>query len=115
MMNHTKDYKNLIGFLLGPIRERPGMYLGKNEISCLANIIIGYSIGHEMGKSAESSTDTTFVDFLKWYENKNSLPRASYWKQYFLNEANQNETLALELFFRHLEEYNNEINAPNKR
>lgn len=113
MGTDIKEYKNLTGFLLGPVRQRPGMYLGEPKISLLPNLILGYSIGFHMAKSNDTAMDNYFGEtgFLEWFFKKYNIGQTSFWKTPFLDEANQDEQKALELFFKYLDEYNNEING----
>jgi hypothetical protein len=107
MTTNNKEYKNLIGLLLGPIRERPAMYLGENKISNLPNFIIGYSMGFLMAKNADTPIDNYFDNpgFITWYLNTKKITWASYWHTLFLEEAKGDEKEALDLFFKYLEEY----------
>jgi DNA gyrase/topoisomerase IV subunit B len=107
-----KEYKNLTGILLGPIRQRPGMYLGEPKISLLPNFILGYSIGYHMAKNNDDAMDNYFGEtgFLDWFFKKYTIEPTSLWRTPFLEEANQDEGKALELFFKYLDEFNNEKN-----
>jgi hypothetical protein len=110
---NLKEYKDLTGFLLGPLRKRPGMFLGRPEISRLPNFILGYSIGFEMAKTSDNEADYYFGEngFLDWYFKMFPERFSSYWTDSFLIEANNDETLALEIFFNYLERYKNEKNC----
>ncbi|WNJ17442.1 hypothetical protein [Pontibacter sp. G13] len=105
MQQQIKDYHSIIEFLLGPVRKRPGLYLGGTEISLLPNFIIGFQVGYEMARPDTSLQENRFADFLGWYEKTHDVRKASFWKSYFLDEANQDETIALTIFFDRLEEY----------
>lgn len=112
MGTDIKEFKNLTGLLLGPIRQRPGMYLGEPRISLLPNFILGYSMGFHMAKKHDTAMDEFFGEtgFVEWFFKKYNIVQSSFWQTPFLDEANQDERKALELFFKYLEEYNKEMN-----
>lgn len=109
----VKDYKNLTGFLLGPVRERPAMYLGNGnvKISSVLNFITGYSIGFEMAKENATAIDDYFSEngFVEWFLKKKGIENISFWETPLLEEANNDEEKALHLFFEYLEKYNQEV------
>jgi len=113
MGNDIKKYKNLTGLLLGPIRKRPGMYLGEPKISLLSNFIFGYQMGFYMAKNNDGAMDEYFGEtgFLEWFFKKYNIRQTSFWRTPFLDEADQDEKKALELFFKYLEEYSKEMNT----
>jgi DNA gyrase/topoisomerase IV subunit B len=110
MGTDIKEYKNLTGLLLGPIRQRPAMYLGEAKISSLPNFILGYNMGFNMARNRDVSIDEYFSEngFLEWFFKKYNIAQTSFWHTPFLEEAKQDEKKALELFFKYLEEYNTE-------
>lgn len=101
--------KNLTELLLGLIRTRPGMYLGENKISKLTNFISGYHFGFAI---AGNHTDPYFGKngFLDWLEKKYNFKQSSSWEAPFLEEADRDESKALEIFFKYLEEYQKDMN-----
>jgi len=111
MGTDLKEYRNLTGLLLGPIRERPGMYLGEPRISLLPNFILGYSMGFHMAKNIDEAMDEYFGEtgFLEWFLKKYKIKQTSFWQTPFLDEANNDEKKALEIFFKYLDEYNREM------
>ncbi len=111
MPTDIKEYKNLIGLLLGPIRERPAMFLGENKISELPNFLLGYSMSSLMTKTSETHVDKYFNEpgFIDWYFNKYNITWTSFWQTPFLEEAKGDEKKALNLFFKYLEEYSKSI------
>lgn len=117
MAKGFKDYKDLTGLLLGPIRERPAMYLGEGKISKLQNFIFGYSIGFLMAKQSDKQIDTYFdkPGFLDWFTEKYNIKQTNFWYAPFLDEANGDEKLALELFFKYLEEYSKRETASTNK
>lgn len=98
------EYLNITEFLLRYVRERPGMYLGTNEISKLPNFIIGYSVSNNL---QPENKDLYFDNggFLEWYEEKYKPKQSSFWCDWFTNESNGDERLALKLYFEKLEEF----------
>ncbi len=113
MATNIKEYKDLIGLLLGPIRERPAMYLGEYKISKLPNFILGYSMGSLMTKNSDTPVDKYFDNpgFIDWFLTTRKIAFASYWHTLFLEEAKGDEKEALDLFFKYLEKYSKIIQA----
>jgi len=111
MPTNLTDYKNLIGLLLGPIRERPALYLGEYKISNLFNFINGYGMGSLMTANRDTAVDKYFDNpgFIEWFFDKYKIERASFLRTPFLEEANGDEKKALDLFFNYLEEYSKTI------
>lgn len=110
MSRKIKEYENLIGLLLGPVRERPAMYLGEARLTMMPNFITGYEMGYQMTKSDNSSTEHYFESpgFLNWYFEKNTIGRlTNTWMNPFWDEANGDDFEALMIYFKHLEEYAN--------
>ncbi len=103
---NIKVYKDLLGLLLGPVREKPGMYIGEAKISNLPNFIIGYNMAIQMSTDTTISSDRYFQPgFLEWFYHRYHIKPASFWETAFLEEAKNDEEKALELFFEYLEEY----------
>lgn len=99
-------YKDLIGLLLGPIRERPALFLGEYKISALPNFITGYSIGRHLNKSSNAKPDRfDEPGFIDWYFKTYKIESKIFWHTPFLEEAKGDEKKALDLFFKYLEEY----------
>jgi len=97
-------YENLTELLLNEIRQRPGMFLGKNHISKLPNFIHGY---HFSDSISQRQPDFYFGNngFLIWYKDKYKPTEMSFWHDYFLEEADNDDEKALDIFFERLEEY----------
>lgn len=102
-----KEYKNLIGLLLGPIRQRPAMYLGEYKISMLPNFIFGYNMGFYIAKNNDVDMDAYFDEcgFLEWFYKKYNIEKSSFWITPFLEEAKNDEKKALDIYFKYLDEY----------
>lgn len=113
MGTDNNDYQNLTEFLLGPLRIRPAMYLGKATISSLAIFVGGYMVGFRNGKDSDSPFDDFFGEngFLEWFFKKYEIESPSFWETPFLDKVNQDQEAALELFFTYLEEYSKERHA----
>ena len=107
MKKHTQEYRDLLSFLLGTLRKRPGMYLGEAKISKLVNFISGYMICLNITGNADKYFDNP--GFLSWLYDNYNFDKTSYWTDPFLKEANGDESKALELFFNYLEEYSKSI------
>lgn len=105
-----KVYKDLIGFLLGPVRQHPGMYLGEDKISKLQNFIFGYEMGVRLN-CKEGIQDNYFGEngFINWFYKKNNTKMDSSWESPFLKQAEGDERKALLIYFKYLEEFNNTL------
>ena len=116
MPTDLKIYKDLTGVLLGPVRERPALYLGEYKISKLPNFITGYSIGSHMTKNIDAQPDKYFEGpgFINWFFKKYNIADTSFWQTPFLEEAKGDEKKALDLFFDYLDEYSKCISADTK-
>src|SRR6218665_702852 len=113
MSTNIRDYKHLIGLLLGPVRERPALFLGENKISKLPEFIVGYNMGYLMTRTPDTPAERYFDDpgFIEWFFEKHKIPRYGLWHQAFLEQAHGDEKKALDLFFTSLEEYAGSIQA----
>jgi hypothetical protein len=113
MVTDLKIYKDLIGLLLGPVRERPALYLGEYKISALPNFITGYSLGRHLNKNTDAKPDKYFDEpgFIQWYFKKYNIADTSFWQTPFLEEAKGDEKIALDLFFKYLDEYSKSNSA----
>lgn len=103
-MNQQPQYNNLTEILLLVVRKMPGMYLGKNHISLLPNLIIGYMLCDGI---SGRPTDFYFGEdgFIAWYEKKYAREQQSFWDGYFLDEAGNDQVKALDIYFQRLEEF----------
>lgn len=112
-MAGKKVEKSVIDFLLGYFRQRPGMYLGRNQISLLSTFMTGYRFSLQEN-GYDISSDPFFGNdsggFFIWFQNKRGYSSSSNWYLTILKECNGEEEKALELFFNLLEEYKNELN-----
>jgi hypothetical protein len=85
------------------------MYLGEPAISNLSNFITGYMIALN-----NHGIDDPYFDadgFIDWFCSKYKIGFLSLWKTPFLEEAQNDEKEALMLYFKYLEEYQNERNT----
>jgi hypothetical protein len=80
MPKNINDYKGLTEILLGPVRKRPGMYLGEAKISKFANFIIGYRIGYLVAKNDNELEDIYFgeLGFIEWFYKKYNIDNTSH-------------------------------------
>jgi hypothetical protein len=94
------EYKNLTELLLFVIRMRPHMFLREAKISNLVDFLNGYRFGNAL-------KDEYFGEdgFLEWFWKKYNIKYPSFWQTAFLDEANDDEKKALELYFGYLDEY----------
>jgi len=97
-------YNNLTELLLNVVQRRPGLYLGLNYISKLPNFILGYQFGHDLRHPEKEDFYFGEQGFLSWYKQKYTPRERSFWHDYFLEEANNDEIQALNLYFDRLDE-----------
>lgn len=96
------DTSDLTHFLLNNVRRTPSIYLKNATISNLSIFLSGYQ--------CSNPTDKYFsleYGFLKWYYNKKGINEVyfSTWEYPFLLEASDDEFMALQLYFKYLQEY----------
>jgi hypothetical protein len=111
-----KEIKNMVDFLLGPVRKRPAMYLRYKKISYLESFVTGYMVCEGLNKNSELK-EPFFGDkgigFVEWLEKKNGGQKFSFWSWSFMEKANHDEETALEYFFEALEEFKNDCIPEN--
>ena len=107
MTSKLIQYRNLTELLLRVIRKRPAMYLGDNTISSLSKFIIGYSFGFDAAKVSDDEFDSYFgkYGFVEWFLREENLQPTSFWETPFLDKANGDEKVALQIYFEYLEKY----------
>lgn len=90
------------------------MYLGAPKLSRLPNFIVGYQLGFSMAKPDDMLMDPYFGrgGFLDWYFTQYPERLSSFWTDSFLEEAQDDDELALNLFFDYLERYCQQREAP---
>lgn len=99
-------------FLLDILRDRPGMFLKEPKISMLSTFLLGYSVGRTIARQEDDFYGEH--GFIPWLLHKKGNPRVSFWEVILMEEANNDEYRALELFFEYLEEFQQEKNQPNE-
>ena len=108
-IKELKDYSSFSEFLLGPFRERPGMYISDCDIDGLVTFLSGLSIGYGMANPENKVKDDIFSEngFLLWYQKFHPGKSYSRWSRYFLEAANKDGKIAFKLFFEYLEKFSN--------
>lgn len=102
-------FRKLTDFLLQQMQQRPGLYLKEPGISNLSTFLIGYNLGRIMGKAAGND----FFEengFIQWLLHKKKNTTAPFWEAILMEEADNDEFRALELFFEYLEEFKTKTN-----
>ena len=68
-------------------------------------------MGFHMAKGKDTAMDDYFGEtgFLEWFYKKYNIEQTSFWETPFLDEANNDEKEALQLFFKYLDDYNREM------
>lgn len=108
MITQIKNCSDLTDILLNVIRKKPGMFLGKNNIWSLSTFLNGYEMATMMYRD---NMDSFYSEngFKKWFLTIKNAHNVSFWEIPLIEEAEGDETKALELFFNYLEEYQNSI------
>ena len=103
-MTGIKEHENLTNLILDVIRKRPKMYLKEAKISTLNTFLLGYQMAEKMNSI---ETDEFFGEngFFNWFMKIKGIEFTSSIETPFLNECNNNEKKALELYFEFLEKY----------
>jgi hypothetical protein len=107
IMKHSIMQKDLIDFLLTELRQRPGMFLSAYSISYLDIYLTGVQITcWQLDKSGAYSERFFGEDgFIKWSWQKYNLDHPSFRLHHYLKLANEDETEALDLFFKDVEQF----------
>lgn len=92
-------------FLLKTLQQRPGNYLKEPKLSALSTFLLGYSIGRTQPQDKDFFGEQGFIH---WLLHKKGNPKVSFWEVVLMEEANNDEYRALELFFEYLEEFQQE-------
>ncbi len=114
-MNDLKEYGNLTNIILDLIRKRPSMYLRDAKISTLNTFLLGYQMAENMNSL---KTDAFFGEngFTNWFMKLKGIELLNSIETPFLEECDNNEQKALELYFEYVEKYRagkNKLNEIN--
>lgn len=103
-MTELKEYGNLTNIILDLIRERPNMYLRDAKISSLNTFLLGYQMAENMNSV---KTDDFFgeIGFTNWFMKLKRIEFLNSIETPFLDECDNNEQKALELYFEYVEKY----------
>ncbi|GAA4276490.1 hypothetical protein [Aquimarina mytili] len=86
--------------VLNSIKQRPAMYIGRDSISCLKAFLDGWYFRNPTGV-----VDTDVMNkFQDWTEKKYSTKSSKSWSDILLYNS-QDESKALELFFKDFDEF----------
>lgn len=110
-MTDLKEYGNLTNIILDIIRIRPNMYLRDAKNSTLYTFLLGYQMAETMNTL---KTDDFFGEngFIDWFMKLKGIKSLNSIETPFLDECDNNEQKALELYFEYVERYRTEKNAP---
>lgn len=106
-MTELKEYKNLTNIILDLIRKRPNMYLRDAKISTLNTFLLGYQMAENMN-SVETDDFFGKNGFTNWFMKLKGIESLNSIETPFLDECNNNEQKALELYFEYVEKYRTE-------
>lgn len=112
-MTDLKKYGNLTNIILDLIRIRPNMYLRDAKISSLNTFLLGYQMAENMNSF---ETDNFFGEngFNDWFMKLKGIEFLNSIETPFLDECNNNEENALELYFEYVDKYRTEKNQTTK-
>lgn len=106
--HHNLNNEEFLDDLLIRIKKRPGMYLGTTSITRLKMLLMGYSMARgELGLTL-TEQEKKFSQFQKWVSQKYQITSGQAWDTIILSQV-KDETLALDLFFELLQQFNDEI------
>ncbi len=95
---------NSIVDIINNIQKRPAMYIGRNSISCLKSFLDGWYL-----RNPEEVVDGIFMEqFQIVIERKYEAKSSKSWSDILLYNS-QDESKALELFFKEFDEYKKKI------
>ena len=101
------DWRNLFE-VLDYVKYRPVLFLGDKKITTLWHFIGGYQFSFSLNKIKEKSFPD-FAWFSTWIKGriKTEYGLAAGWKHHLLSTYDNDEELAFNKFFQHLEEFKN--------
>ena len=99
--------KDLVDFLLSDLRSKPGMYLTAYSLSYLDIFLTGVLIATSYVDKSGEYSERFFGEkgFISWSLDKYNLGKPSFRLHHYLDFANGNEKIPLDLFFEDLEAY----------
>ncbi len=98
--------------LLGRIKKRPAMYLGRHSIVCLQAFLAGYNVARRELGLPPTEQDKEFEGFQAWVKEKFGIQSSQSWDKIVLFYS-ADERTALDLFFQLFEEFvSNQISDP---
>jgi hypothetical protein len=112
--------ESIITFLLGHFKQKPGMYLGRNQISLLSTFMTGYMISLTTNRF-DLKIDPFYwkegEGFFDWYSKKSGITQTENWYTTMLEQSDNSEEKGLDLFLHSLEEFckNKKINVLSQR
>jgi len=81
--------------LINTLKQRPGMYIGKNNIFCLKSFIDGWYF-----RNMEEDTNMDIlIEFYLWLQNKFNIRDNRNWDELLFLVFDKNEEKALNNFF----------------
>ncbi|MEH2457011.1 hypothetical protein [Nostoc sp.] len=96
--------------ILGAIKKRPGMYLGRSSITRLDMLLRGYSLARREVGVPPTEPEREFEWFQSWIEEKYGINSGQSWSKIILFYS-VDEYEALQKFFELFEEYLNRNNS----
>ncbi|MGL5061222.1 MAG: hypothetical protein ACRC62_14715 [Microcoleus sp.] len=97
--------------LLGKIRQRASLYLGKKSLSHLHVFLDGYTFARRQLGIPLTEQEKQFEDFQEWIENRFNQADTQSWSRIILFYS-EDEADALNRFFELFEEFKNCENLP---
>lgn len=90
--------------LLEKIKQKPGLYIGRANISDLFMFLVGYKCAIREMKIDLSDQEKDFFEFQPWVQKKYQISTEASWAKIILLFAGDEER-AFEVFFQLLEEF----------
>ena len=97
--------------LLGKIKQRSSLYLGKQSLSHLHVFLDGYTFARRQLGIPVTEQETKFEEFQEWIENRFNQVDTQSWSRIILFYA-EDEADALKRFFDLFEEFSNSEQLP---
>jgi hypothetical protein len=92
--------------LLKKVRKRPGMYLGRESITRLRMLLMGYSMARADLGIGLTQQEREFAGFQNWIMHQYKISSTRGWDDIILSQS-QDESSALNLFFKLFDEFKN--------
>ena len=97
------DKLDEIESLIDAIRKRPGVYFGRYSVTRLAMFLCGYDCA--VSNCGNNSIGVAILQFRNWLASQYSEKSMFGWEEILLMQTNNDEKLALDLFWKKWDEF----------